>query len=134
MNMMVKYTIQVQIHWKPKYPEGLDRLAKLNRLYPIGNSLMYVRYLDDFPVRNIDNIWDDTSAGGYSGTKIYVVQTNHKLIERCLLMTTDSGDLVLDPTCGSGTTAYVAEQWGRRWITIDTSRVALALARARIMS
>ena len=134
MNMMVKYTIQVQIHWKPKYPEGLDRLAKLNRLYPIGNSLMYVRYLDDFPVRNIDNIWDDTSAGGYSGTKIYVVQTNHKLIERCLLMTTDSGDLVLDPTCGSGTTAYVAEQWGRRWITCDTSRVAITLAKQRLMT
>ena len=121
-------------HWKPKYPEGLDRLAKLNRLYPIGNSLMYVRYLDDFPVRNIDNIWDDTSAGGYSGTKIYVVQTNHKLIERCLLMTTDSGDLVLDPTCGSGTTAYVAEQWGRRWITCDTSRVAITLAKQRLMT
>ena len=121
-------------HWKVVYPEGLDRLAEKNRLYPIGNSLMYVRYLDDFPVRNSDNMWVDTSAGGFSGTKIYVVQTNVKVIQRCILMTTDPGDLVLDPTCGSGTTAYVAEQWGRRWVTCDTSRVALTLAKERLMT
>jgi adenine-specific DNA-methyltransferase len=81
----------------------------------------------------MDNLWQDTSAGGYSDDKIYVVQTNRKIVQRCLLMATDPGDLVLDPTCGSGTTVTVAEQWGRRWITIDTSRVALALARTRIM-
>jgi len=121
-------------HWKPKYRDGLNKLAQANRLYPIGNSLMYVRYLDDFPVMDIDNIWNDTSAGGFSGTKIYVVQTNPKVIERCLLMTTDPGDLVLDPTCGSGTTAYVAEKWGRRWVTCDTSRVALTLAKQRLMT
>jgi adenine-specific DNA-methyltransferase len=120
-------------HWKCVYPEGLKRLEISNRLFPIGNSLMYVRKLNDFPVRTYDNIWADTSAGGFSGDKIYVVQTSIKVVERCILMTTDPGDLVLDPTCGSGTTAYVAEEWGRRWITIDTSRVALALARARIM-
>ncbi len=121
-------------HWKVIYPAGLNGLSYCNRLYPIGNSLMYVRKLNDFPAINMDNIWNDTSAGGFSGDKIYVVQTNVKIIERCLLMTTDPGDLVLDPTCGSGTTAYVAEQWGRRWITIDTSRVALALARTRLMA
>ena len=121
-------------HWKAEYPVGLNILNKADRMYPIGNSLMYKRYLNDFPVLNYDNIWNDTSAGGFSGTKYYVVQTNVKVIERCLIMTTDPGDLVLDPTCGSGTTAYVAEQWGRRWITIDTSRVALALARTRLMA
>jgi adenine-specific DNA-methyltransferase len=121
-------------HWKVVYPEGLNRLAKKNRLYPIGNSLMYIRYLDDFPVRNSDNIWNDTSAGGFSGTKIYVVQTNVKVIQRCILMTTDPGDLVFDPTCGSGTTAYVGEQRGRRWVTCDTSRVAITLAKERLMT
>ena len=81
----------------------------------------------------LDNVWDDTVSSGFADPKIYVVQTNTKVVERCMLMTTDPGDLVLDPTCGSGTTAFVAEQWGRRWITIDTSRVALALARQRLM-
>ena len=99
-----------------------------------GKSPRYLRFLDDFPVFPTNNVWMDV-GGIQSRTdpKVYVVQTNTKVIERCILMTTDPGDLVLDPTCGSGTTAYVAEQWGRRWITIDTSRVALALARARIM-
>jgi adenine-specific DNA-methyltransferase len=120
-------------HWKPSYPTGMRRLAKARRLRPIGRSLMYRRFLTDFDVSPIANIWDDVLATGLTEQKIYVVQTSQSLIERCLLMTTDPGDLVLDPTCGSGTTAYVAEQWGRRWITIDTSRVALALARARIM-
>jgi adenine-specific DNA-methyltransferase len=89
-------------------------------------------FLDDFPCVAFNNVWTDTQAS--SGDKIYVVQTNVKVIHRCLLMTSDSGDLVLDPTCGSGTTAYVAEQWGRRWITIDTSRVPLALARQRLLT
>ncbi len=119
-------------HWKTTI-EGMLRLEKADRLTNVSTSLYYVRKLRDFPVVPMDNLWEDTSAGGYSDEKIYVVQTNRKIIQRCILMATDPGDLVLDPTCGSGTTAYVAEQWGRRWITIDTSRVALALARARIM-
>jgi adenine-specific DNA-methyltransferase len=113
---------------------GLDRLSKAGRLYgTTGNVLRYVRLIDDYPVAAINNLWTDTGTGSFTESKVYVVQTNAKVIERCILMASDPGDLVLDPTCGSGTTAYVAEQWGRRWITIDTSRVALALARARIM-
>ncbi len=105
-----------------------------DRLQPdSATAFSYVRYLDDFPPLPITNVWTDTGTGGFSDDKVYVVQTNTKVIERCMLMCTDPGDLVLDPTCGSGTTAYVAEQWGRRWITIDTSRVALALARQRLM-
>ena len=92
-----------------------------------------MRYLGDFPVTEFSNTWLDTQTGAFTDDKVYVVQTNTKVIERCLLMTTDPGDLVLDPMCGSGTTAYVAEQWGRRWINIDTSRVALALTRQRLM-
>ena len=94
---------------------------------------MYRRFLSDFSVYPIANVWDDVLSTGLTEQKSYVVQTGAKIIKRCILMTTDPGDLVLDPTCGSGTTAYVAEQWGRRWITVDTSRVALALARARVM-
>ena len=120
-------------HWKPNYPNGLRRLALASRLEIVGNNLRYVRFFDDNPSSPIKNIWLDMSKAGFASDKAYVVETNVSVIERCLLMTTDPGDLVLDPTCGSGTTAYVAEQWGRRWITIDTSRVALALARARIM-
>lgn len=120
-------------HWKPNYPEGMNRLAKAERLKPIGRSLMYRRYLADFNATPINNVWEDVLATGLTEQKVYVVQTSQKLLERCILMATDPGDLVLDPTCGSGTTAHVAEQWGRRWITLDTSRVALALARARIM-
>lgn len=112
---------------------GMEHLRHANRLIATGNSLAFVRYLDDFPVFPVTNLWSDTQSGS-SMEKVYVVQTNLKVIERCILMTTDPGDLVLDPTCGSGTTAYVAEQWGRRWITIDTSRVALALARTRLMA
>jgi adenine-specific DNA-methyltransferase len=114
--------------------QGLTRLRAAKRLFGIGKSLRYIRYLDDFPVFPLTNSWDDTGISGFSDQKTYVVQTLASVIERCLLMTTDPGDLVLDPTCGSGTTAYVAEQWGRRWITIDTSRVALALARTRLMA
>lgn len=112
---------------------GLSRLARARRFIGLGNTLCYVRFLEDFQVFPIVNNWDDTGISGFGDPKIYVVQTLSKVVARCILMTTDPGDLVLDPTCGSGTTATVAEQWGRRWITIDTSRVALALARARIM-
>ncbi len=119
--------------WKTSI-DGLGRLGRAGRIGSRGDGVFYVRYFDDFPVVPINNLWRDTQSGGMGKEiKQYVVQTNTKVIERCILMTTDPGDLVLDPTCGSGTTAYVAEQWGRRWITIDTSRVALALVRARIM-
>ena len=119
-------------YWKTG-ETGMKRLAYSDRLWLLGNTLRYVRFLDDFSVYPISNAWDDTVISGFGVEKTYVVQTLPKVIERCILMTTDPGDLVLDPTCGSGTTATVAEQCGRRWITIDTSRVALALARARIM-
>jgi adenine-specific DNA-methyltransferase len=112
---------------------GLERLATARRLIGIGKSLRYVRLLADFPAYPIVNSWDDTITSGFSDPKVYVVQTNTRVIERCMLMSTDPGDLVLDPTCGSGTAAYVAEHRGRRWITVDTSRVALALARQRLM-
>jgi adenine-specific DNA-methyltransferase len=112
---------------------GMQRLLASRRIIAIGNTPCYVRFIDDFPAIPVNNTWDDTVTSGFGADKIYVVQTNPRVIERCILMTTDPGDLVLDPTCGSGTTATVSEQWGRRWITIDTSRVALALARARIM-
>ena len=113
---------------------GLQRLAWAWRLgYPTERSLGYVRFIDDFPATPISDLWTDTQTGAFTDDKIFVVQTNTKVVARCILMATDPGDLVLDPTCGSGTTAYVSEHWGRRWITIDTSRVALALARARLM-
>ena len=119
-------------HWKPGVKSGgMKRLAEAKRLMAVGNTLSYKRYVEDFPVYLIDNIWDDTAISGFARKKEYVVETSTKVIERCLQMTTRPGDLVIDPTCGSGTTAYVAEQWGRRWITIDTSRVPLALARQR---
>jgi adenine-specific DNA-methyltransferase len=121
-------------YWKTN-ELGMKRLNEARRLAaPTKNSLTYIRFLDDFPASTYSNVWTDTQTGAFTEDKLYVVQTNTKVVERCLLMTTDPGDLVLDPTCGSGTTAYVAEQWGRRWITIDTSRVALALARTRLMS
>jgi adenine-specific DNA-methyltransferase len=118
--------------WKTNQA-GVAKLVAAQRLAGIGETLTFIRYLDDFPYRPVIDIWDDTRQSGFGDPKIYVVQTAVRVIERALLMTTDPGDLVLDPTCGSGSTAYVAEQWGRRWITVDTSRVALALARARIM-
>ena len=121
-------------HWKCQYPDGVQRLARSHRLaLPTSRSISYVRFLNDFAVQSMANVWMDTQTGAFTDDKVYVVQTNTKVVERCLLMATDPGDLVLDPTCGSGTTVVVAEQWARRWITIDTSRVALALARARIM-
>jgi adenine-specific DNA-methyltransferase len=112
---------------------GFERLIKAKRLMGMGKSLRFKPYYDDFPLKVLTNGWTDTVTSGYGDAKIYVVQTAASIVQRCILMTTDPGDLVLDPTCGSGTAAYVAEQWGRRWITIDTSRVALALARARLM-
>ncbi len=112
---------------------GMTRLQKSNRLIPVGRTLSYVRYFNDFCVYPFTNQWDDTTSAGFGDPKLYVVQTNAKVVDRCLSMASDPGDLVLDPTCGSGTTATVAEMRGRRWITIDTSRVSLALARARIM-
>ena len=120
-------------HWKPNYPFGLDRLRKADRIYGTPKTLNYIRFFDDYPVSRLDDVWRDTGHSGFAYEKLYVVQTATAVIERCILMTTDPGDLVLDPTCGSGTAAYVSELWGRRWITVDTSRVALALARARIM-
>jgi adenine-specific DNA-methyltransferase len=121
------------LHWKTT-PVGMRQLAAAGRLVPAGKSLGYVRFIDDFRVYPLVNSWPDTGTGSFTEEKTYVVQTGTKTVERCVLMTTDPGDLVLDPTCGSGTTASVSEQWARRWITIDTSRVALALARTRLMS
>jgi len=117
-------------HWKTT-EIGLMRLEKANRLAMESASLQYKRYFEDFPVMMVNSIWEDI---GTDPTKLYVVQTPTAAIARCILLSTDPGDLVLDPTCGSGTTAYVAEQWGRRWITCDTSRVALTLARTRLMA
>ncbi len=128
------FTAGSNAHWKAQFPDGMRRLARANRLHEAENSIRYVRYADDFAYKARNNIWTDTLTGQYTEKKIYVVQTNTKVIERCLLMATDPGDLVLDPTCGSGTTAHMAELSGRRWITVDTSRVSLALARTRIMS
>ena len=113
--------------------EGLERVAIGGRLLGIGNTLVFRRYVDGFPTVRLTSTWEDTIQSTFAVQKTYVVETAAKVIERCILMTTDPGDLVMDPTCGSGTTAYVAERRGRRWITIDTSRVALALARSRVM-
>lgn len=114
--------------------EGIHRLIHANRLLKTGVSIRLVVYLNDFPFSTLTDNWTDTATGQFTEEKVYVVQTGIKVIQRCILMTTEPGDLVLDPTCGSGTTAYVAEQWGRRWITIDTSRVSIALARMRLMT
>lgn len=127
-----EYHPGVDQHWKTT-ANGLRRLTLANRLLTFGTSVEFVSYLEDFRCSPYTNVWSDTVTSGFADPKTYVVQTNTRVVERCLLMTTDPGDLVLDPTCGSGTTATVAEQWGRRWITIDTSRVAMALARSRIM-
>ena len=118
-------------HWKLAYPDGMNALRKSGRIVKAGKKIRWKYFISDYPLKVISEIWSDTA--GFNRDQKYVVETRSKIIQRCILMATDPGDLVLDPTCGSGTTAYVAEQWGRRWITIDTSRVALALARARIM-
>lgn len=117
--------------WKTSFPQGLDDLKKNNRLQIEGETLRVKLYYDDYPISKINNLW--TGIGAVN-SKIYVVQTSTELPKRCMLMTTDPGDLVLDITCGSGTTAYVAEQWGRRWITCDTSRIALELAKERLIT
>jgi adenine-specific DNA-methyltransferase len=119
-------------YWKTQ-ESSMGRLLRADRVQGAAKNLYYVRYFDDYLAFPISDNWDDTSIAGFASDKRYVVETSTKVIERCLSMVSDPGDLVLDPTCGSGTTATVAEQWGRRWITIDTSRVAMALARARIM-
>ena len=122
----------MQVRWKTN-EEGMTRLQKAKRVESTASRVGYVRYLDDFPVFPFSNNWTDVGAS-FMADKVYVVQTVQKVLERCLLMTTDPGDLVLDPTCGSGTTAFVAEKWGRRWITCDTSRVAITLAKQRLMT
>src|ERR1035437_6901534 len=127
-----EYRPSMQTRWKTN-EQGMRRLLGAERVEASGTRAGYARYLDDFPVFPVTNFWDDVMSS-YMAEKRYVVQTNPKIIERCMVMTTDPGDLVLDPTCGSGTTAYVAEQWGRRWITTDTSRVAVAIARQRLLT
>ena len=134
---------RVEYQGKPYFPsgqrgwstneQGMQRASRSNRLFPVGNTLERKMYFEDSPFQHISTNWDDTISSGFGDQKWYVVQTQTITVQRCILMATDPGDLVLDPTCGSGTTAFSAEQWGRRWIAIDTSRVALALARARIM-
>ena len=115
--------------------EGLQNLAKANRIHTTKNDLRYRKFTDDFPFWEITNLWDDTVVSGSGeNKKIYVVRTAVKVVERCMHMTTEAGDLVMDITCGSGTTPYVAEKWGRRWIAIDTSRVPLALTRQRLLT
>jgi len=114
--------------------EGLKRLVDAGRIIAIGNTLRYIRYLQDFPYTPINEFWHDTGISGFAEKKKFVVQTSPEVIERCILMTTDPGDLVLDPTCGGGTTAFAAEKWGRRWITCDTSRVAITLTKQRLMT
>jgi len=127
------YTCPANTHWKPGVKSGgMQKLADANRLMLVGNTLRYKRYIEDSPVSEIDNVWNDTAISGFGRKKQYVVETNSKVIERCILMTTDPGDLVLDPTCGSGTTAEMAEKWGRRWVTCDTSRVSVTLTKQRL--
>lgn len=121
-------------HWKANYPDGMNNLARAGRIHVAKNSIRYRRFADDFPFQQTGNIWTDTITGNFTDDKVYVVQTGVKVVERCIHMTTDPGDLVLDITCGSGTTAYAAEMWGRRWITVDTSRVPIALARQRLLT
>ena len=127
------YLPGVSSHWKPKWPDGMERLGTAGRLHVSSDSLRYVRMADDFGFKSHTNLWVDTGTGQFTDPKVFVVQTNTKVIARCMMMATDPGDLVVDPTCGSGTTSVVAEENGRRWITIDTSRVALALTRSRLM-
>ena len=129
-----RITLAQDHHWKANYPVGMERLAQAGRIHVAKNSIQYKRLSTDFPYQEIGNIWTDTITGSFLEEKLYVVQTNRKVIERCVLLTTEPGDLVVDPTCGSGWTAFVSEQWGRRWITVDISRVPLALARQRLLT
>lgn len=128
-----KFTPPSNRHWTTT-KEGMETLGKRNRLVLVGNTLQYKRYFDDFPLLEIGNVWMGMGERGFVGDKLYVVQTAAKVISRCLLMSTDPGDLVFDPTCGSGTTAYCAEMLGRRWITCDTSRVAINVTRKRLLA
>ncbi len=128
------YNPPANSHWKASYPDGLNRLALAGRIHVAKDSLRYRRLASDFPFSERGNIWTDTITGNFTETKVYAVQTNSKVIARCITLCTDPGDLVFDPTCGSGTTAYAAEMWGRRWITCDTSRIAITLARQRLMT
>jgi len=121
-------------HWKASFPDGMNRLVNANRIHKAANSIQYVRFEDDFGYKPLTNLWTDTATGNFTETKTFVVQTSTKVIERCIQLSSDPGDLVLDPTCGSGTTAVSAEKLGRRWITCDTSRVALSLTRTRLIS
>ncbi len=138
-NQMYPYTFQGEVYtpksrgWRTT-EEGLRRLEKADRLIVSGKTLRFIQYADDFAFSPLQAMWHDTGTGSFLDDKLYVVQTATKVLERCILMATSPGDLVLDPTCGSGSTAYVAEDWGRRWITIDTSRVPLALARQRLLT
>jgi len=125
--------VEYQTTWKTTRL-GLEKIGRAGRFHIATNSIRYVRFLDDYPASPITKLWEDTATGSFTEDKLYVVQTGQKAIERCILMTTDTGDLVLDPTCGSGTTAVAAEKWGRRWITCDTSRVAVTLAKQRLMT
>lgn len=129
-----QYTPGPDQEWKTDVPEGMQRLADANRLYAHGRTLKFVRTIDDFDYFDLSNVWNDTWAAGFTENKLYSVQTAKKVVDRCLLMATDPGDLVFDPTCGSGTTAFSAESWGRRWITCDTSRVAINVARMNLLS
>ena len=129
-----EYKPGANAHWKANYPAGLERLAAANRIHVAENSIRYRRFADDFPFQELGNMWTDTSTGNFTEDKLYVVKTPNKTIERCILLATRPGDLILDPTCGGGTSAHMAERWGRRWITIDTSRVPLALARQRLLT
>jgi len=124
----------VNNHWKASYPDGMNRLKLANRLHKSENSLRYVRYEDDFGYKPLTNLWTDTATGNFTESKTFVVQTSTKVIERCIQLSSDPGDLILDPTCGSGTSAVASERLGRRWITCDTSRVALALTRTRLIT
>lgn len=138
-NQMYPYTFH-GVTYKPTTrgwrttEEGLRRLEAADRLIVSGNTLRFIQYADDFSFSPLQAFWADTGTGSFLEEKTYVVQTATKVLERCIQMTTDPGDVVLDPTCGSGTTAYVSEQWGRRWLTCDTSRVPLALARQRLLT
>ncbi len=121
-------------HWSVSPDVGMPALVEKGRIYSTGKSLNAIMFLDEVPFTELGNVWQDTGTGSFTEDQIYVVQTSERAIERCVLLTTDPGDLVLDPTAGSGTTAFVAERWGRRWITIDTSRVPLTLARQRLLT
>jgi adenine-specific DNA-methyltransferase len=130
----IEYECNSNRHWTVDAETDLPRVARSGHVFPMGNDVAFKLFWDFNPSKQRGNVWLDTQSGGFNSEKVYVVQTTEKVIERCLLMTTDPGDLVLDPTCGSGTTAFVAEKWGRRWITCDSSRVAITLAKQRLMT